>query len=591
MNHYEYIIVGAGPAGLQMAYFLEQAGRSYVVLEKAEAAGDFFAKFPRHRTLISINKVYNWFSEPDFNLRYDWNSLLTYDSSLLFTDYSKKIFPNADILVKYLHDFAEKFALRIQYNTEVTWIDRETEGDRNFVLTDQNGAQYTSRCLFMANGAVKPNIPMGIEGIENIEGYEVHDPAPERFTNKRVLIMGIGNTAFEIADCLAEYAATVQIYTGGRQIKHAWQTHFVGDLRAINNGILDMAQLKMPHLVSGASVKKVEKNADGTFKVYYEEEVPHWAVPGTMKGVATYDAVIRATGWKYIDKSIFAPRVLPETDAKGKFPVMASNWESSVPDLFFIGAAMANNDRKTTPGFIHGFRYNVRTVFHLAEQRYNNVPLPVRTMPLTTPQELEEFVTAMLTRVSTTSALYQMFGVLGEVLAFDKGEVKWYPELPMKYALAQPEFAGAENLMTVTLELGFDSFAKNTDSLSFIHPNDPAGRGRCTAFIHPVFRRYSKGELVGETHLQSGVFVRYDEPNAQFSTEFDKEKPRNVFFNLVNAIVGVTTEIRDVKTFMTEGESGIFEPWPEGKTYDGPPLPVCNVTHGGNYVPSLADYR
>ena len=113
MSHHQYIIVGAGPAGLQMGYFLEQAGLDYVILESQQRAGSFFERYPRHRTLISLNKVYNWFDEPDFNLRYDWNSLLTLDNSHRFTEYSKKLYPNAGVYVKYLNDFAARFALNI----------------------------------------------------------------------------------------------------------------------------------------------------------------------------------------------------------------------------------------------------------------------------------------------------------------------------------------------------------------------------------------------------------------------------------------------------------------------------------------------
>lgn len=34
--HHQYCVVGAGPGGLQIAYFLQQAGRDYVVFEKGE---------------------------------------------------------------------------------------------------------------------------------------------------------------------------------------------------------------------------------------------------------------------------------------------------------------------------------------------------------------------------------------------------------------------------------------------------------------------------------------------------------------------------------------------------------------------------
>lgn len=54
---YDYIIVSAGPAGLQMAYFPDKVKRRYIVLEAADKPAAFFEKHPRHRTLLSINKM------------------------------------------------------------------------------------------------------------------------------------------------------------------------------------------------------------------------------------------------------------------------------------------------------------------------------------------------------------------------------------------------------------------------------------------------------------------------------------------------------------------------------------------------------
>lgn len=52
----KYIIVGAGPAGLQLGYFMDRASRDYLILEKTAAPGASFKLYPRHRQLISINK-------------------------------------------------------------------------------------------------------------------------------------------------------------------------------------------------------------------------------------------------------------------------------------------------------------------------------------------------------------------------------------------------------------------------------------------------------------------------------------------------------------------------------------------------------
>ena len=52
-----YLIVGAGPAGLQLGYLMDRARLDYHIVERADGPGDFFRTFPRHRTLISVNKT------------------------------------------------------------------------------------------------------------------------------------------------------------------------------------------------------------------------------------------------------------------------------------------------------------------------------------------------------------------------------------------------------------------------------------------------------------------------------------------------------------------------------------------------------
>ena len=57
------------------------------------AAGSFFERYPRHRTLISINKRYTGKVNREFNERHDWNSLLSNDPQLEFRRFSSDFFP------------------------------------------------------------------------------------------------------------------------------------------------------------------------------------------------------------------------------------------------------------------------------------------------------------------------------------------------------------------------------------------------------------------------------------------------------------------------------------------------------------------
>ena len=38
-EYHDYIIIGAGPGGLQMGYFMEKAHRDYVIMERANVSG------------------------------------------------------------------------------------------------------------------------------------------------------------------------------------------------------------------------------------------------------------------------------------------------------------------------------------------------------------------------------------------------------------------------------------------------------------------------------------------------------------------------------------------------------------------------
>ena len=164
MTDTEYLIVGAGPAGLQLGHHLQKAGRDYAILEAGPVPGGFFRTFPRHRQLISINKPHTGSDDPELNLRMDWNSLLSDDPELLFTRYTERYFPDADDMVRYLADYAETLGLRIVYGTRVRSVRR---ADGGFVLRDEEGGTHRGRRVIVASGVTRPYIPP-IPGIDQV---------------------------------------------------------------------------------------------------------------------------------------------------------------------------------------------------------------------------------------------------------------------------------------------------------------------------------------------------------------------------------------------------------------------------------------
>ena len=125
-DFHETVVIGAGPAGVQLGYFLEKAGRDYTVLERNTVPGSFYLNNPRHRQLISINKFNTGSGNPEFNLRHDWNSLLDDNQGFTFPQkYSSDFFPNADTLVEYLADYTEHYKIKVEYNTDVTLVEKD----------------------------------------------------------------------------------------------------------------------------------------------------------------------------------------------------------------------------------------------------------------------------------------------------------------------------------------------------------------------------------------------------------------------------------------------------------------------------------
>src|SRR4030095_1137811 len=160
----DYIVIGAGPAGLQMGYFMQVHGADYLILEAQSGPGAFFQTYPRHRKLISINKRYTGCGDPEMRLRMDWNSLLSDRAELLFPNYSERYFPEADDMVRYREDYARAFDLNIRYDTRIVRISRESTAQALFRLTDANGNRYRCRRLIVATGVSRENLA-GLPGI------------------------------------------------------------------------------------------------------------------------------------------------------------------------------------------------------------------------------------------------------------------------------------------------------------------------------------------------------------------------------------------------------------------------------------------
>lgn len=257
----EYLVIGAGPAGLQMGRLLHRAGRDYVIVEAGPEPAGFFREFPRHRVLST-----------------DDNSLF---DGVPFSRYSKRSFPNADDLVRYLEDFARP--LNVRYNTRVTQVGQ-------------------ARHVIIATGK-KPYVP-GIPGIEHAETYGSASTDPTEYAGKRVLIIGRGRSAFETADNIATTARLV--HTVGRVVRKiakvgnefAAVIDGTGELRydkvIVCAGFRRDTALDVPqaHVVGGDSIRAIRHSARALHRTL---EAEHHGVPWPHRKVRNRPDSLAAT--------------------------------------------------------------------------------------------------------------------------------------------------------------------------------------------------------------------------------------------------------------------------------------------------------
>ncbi|BCY08319.1 NAD(P)-binding domain-containing protein [Actinoplanes sp. L3-i22] len=498
----DYVIIGAGPAGLQLARLLEADGkRDYLVLEGTGAPGAFFERFPRHRTLISVNKPRTGTDDPELNLRLDWNSLLSDDPELLFTKYTDRYFPSADDYVRYLADFGK--GLRIEYDTRVTRISRDGDG---FAIT-AGDKTYRARRIVVATGvsqAYRPDIP----GLELAESYADMSVDPRDYLDQRVLIIGKGNSAFETADNLMETTTVIHV-AGPSSVRLAWRTHYVGHLRAVNNNFLDTYQLKSANAILDGSIRSIERDGDG-FTVTFSFSRVHEVVKELR-----YDRVLACTGFRF-DASIFDDSCRPELTIRDRFPAQTASWESvNVPGLFFAGTISQVRDfKKSTSGFIHGFRYAVRALHKILELSYGETPWPAGKLDVT-PAAVTD---AIIARVNRTSALWQQFGFLADVVTVGESGARYHDEVPVdwfaEHGLATADHA-YRHAFVVTLEYGPEHDQVDPFDVTVTRVmQDVPGQAHDAAYLHPVVRHFRDGALAGTHHVAENLENRWDRPDA-----------------------------------------------------------------------------
>jgi putative flavoprotein involved in K+ transport len=184
------IVIGAGPGGLAAAASLQQQGVPCTLLERASSVG---AAWEGRYDSLRLHTV-RWLSGlPGAPIPRRYGRWVTRDD-----------------LVTYLHDYAERNGLQPELGVEVIRIDRDGGGWR---VETSEGARAAGAVVVATGYSRTPYLP-DWPGRESFPGSFIHSAdyrEPSSYAGRRVLVVGAGNSASEIAVDLVGAGAQVEL--------------------------------------------------------------------------------------------------------------------------------------------------------------------------------------------------------------------------------------------------------------------------------------------------------------------------------------------------------------------------------------------
>lgn len=184
------IVVGAGPAGLAVSRELGRRGVEHMVLEAGSGPGHCWAN------------VYD-------SLRLHTGRHLSALPGKPLPRSAPLFIPAAEFL-RYLRNYATSFDLPIRTGARVSAVRRDGDGWR----VESTAGAYAARSLVVATGIMSsPFVPTfpGRELFVGTVSHSIQYLRPGPFVGRRVLVVGAGNSAGEIAPELAAAGARVTV--------------------------------------------------------------------------------------------------------------------------------------------------------------------------------------------------------------------------------------------------------------------------------------------------------------------------------------------------------------------------------------------
>ncbi|WP_044640119.1 flavin-containing monooxygenase [Risungbinella massiliensis] len=175
---FDCVVIGAGQAGLATAYHLQKQQLEYLVLEASDQTAGSWPSYYDSLTLFSPAR---YSSLPEFRFPGDPDH-----------------YPTKQEVVSYLTEYATHFQFPIRTNERVI----EIKQDHLFQIHTSLGNIFHAKTVVSATGAFAyPYIP-DLNGIHLYQGTMIHSSQyqkPESFQGQRIVVVGAGNSAVQIA--------------------------------------------------------------------------------------------------------------------------------------------------------------------------------------------------------------------------------------------------------------------------------------------------------------------------------------------------------------------------------------------------------
>ena len=332
---YDSIVIGGGQAGLAAGYHLQRRGLKFTILE---ANSDAIGSWGHYYQSLKLFSPARYSSLPGMRFPGDPSR-----------------YPSRDEVIAYFQHYRAHFNLPVITSTRVEQI---TQSNGIFHLTTNNG-EFQARSLIAATGAFnRPYLPE-LPGQAAFGGEILHSSAyfePTPLKDKRVIVVGAGNSAVQIAVELAQSAdvtLTSREPIAFRQ-QRPWglDIHFWITITGYDTFSLP-AFLRQPQVNDSVNANPQILDT-GVYQAALAAGKPAWQ---PMFSQFTPDGVVWADGRaEQVDAVIFATGYRPNVpylastgalDAEQR-PIHLNGISAIVPGLYYVGLSFQRSHASAT---------------------------------------------------------------------------------------------------------------------------------------------------------------------------------------------------------------------------------------------------